>query len=221
MERLSHIVTRSSYDARRPLVSWLAAHPEHVEGVMGRVVEVALHAHVSVEAGPSMPSPPPASFRPRMLAEPPNSYADPGTAGVLLRGYDTGWSITRDWGWFESVVVVLAPALSPGVRRSWEEVPGSRGVYYEPGLNIKVDVQSAEVLCNDQETRPVPESMSSFSDFEVVFGKEALRCAFKFRHEHRQWVQIVGEEHELLEWDTAHPYDQGVGASRPALASRS
>ena len=134
---------------RRPLVQWLAVHEEHVEGVMTRVVEVALHAHLQI-------------------------------------GSD--------------------------VRRHWELA--GNGVYLEPHLNIKVDVQSAEVLCNEQETRPVPESMSKAGDFELVFGKEALRCSFKFRHEHRQWVQIVGEEHELLEWDTPHPYDQGVGVPR-------
>ena len=94
----------------------------------------------------------------------------------------------------------------------WVEV--SRGVYHEPIMDIKIDVQAAEILSNDQETRPVPDSMTAFSDFEQVFGKEALRCSFKFRHEHRQWVSIVGEDHELLEWDSPDPTDQGVGGPK-------
>ena len=33
---------------------------------------------------------------------------------------------------------------------------------------------------------------------------------YKFRHEHRQWVTIVGEDHELLEWDAPDLADQGT-----------
>eukprot|EP00658_Telonema_sp_P-2_P038382 TRINITY_DN27556_c0_g1_i1.p1 TRINITY_DN27556_c0_g1~~TRINITY_DN27556_c0_g1_i1.p1 ORF type:complete len:1525 (-),score=378.05 TRINITY_DN27556_c0_g1_i1:111-4685(-) len=91
----------------------------------------------------------------------------------------------------------------------WVEV--TRGVYHEPVMDIKMDVQAMEILSNNQETRPVPDSMTSFADFELVFGKEALRCSYKYRHEHRQWVSIVGEDHELLEWDAPDPTDQGIG----------
>ncbi len=71
---------------------------------------------------------------------------------------------------------------------------GSPGTYTAPGSGIIVDVQTAEVFFRGAEIHPVPESMSSFDDFERVFGKEALQCATKFNHEHRKWVEVVGEE---------------------------
>ena len=62
-----------------------------------------------------------------------------------------------------------------GNNRTWVQL--ARGVYEEQTLDMKIDVQTAEILSNNQETRPVPDSMSGFADFENVFGKEALRCA--------------------------------------------
>ncbi len=33
-----------------------------------------------------------------------------------------------------------------------------------------------------------------------------------YTHEHRRWVDIIGEEHELLEWDAPAISAQGVGS---------
>ena len=38
------------------------------------------------------------------------------------------------------------------------------------------DAQSAEIL----------DSMSAFSDFEAIFGRESLQCAFRDTHQHRK-----------------------------------
>ena len=78
---------------------------------------------------------------------------------------------------------------------------GGLGVFIAPTEGITVDVQAAEVLYRNAEIKPVPDSMSAFADFETVFGKEALQCAWRFHHKHRKWVEIIGENHELLEWD--------------------
>ena len=89
---------------------------------------------------------------------------------------------------------------------------GGLGVFIAPTEGITVDVQAAEVLYRNAEIKPVPDSMSAFADFETVFGKEALQCAWRFHHKHRKWVEIIGENHELLEWDEPSKDDQGVGA---------
>ena len=75
---------------------------------------------------------------------------------------------------------------------------GGLGVFIAPTEGITVDVQAAEVLYRNAEIKPVPDSMSAFADFETVFGKEALQCAWRFHHKHRKWVEIIGENHELL-----------------------
>jgi len=89
------------------------------------------------------------------------------------------------------------------------------GLYSAPTAGIIVDAQAGEILYQSEELRPVPDSMASFSDFEFVFGRESLQCAFRYTHEHRRWVDIIGEEHELLEWDAPAIDAQGVGAPVP------
>jgi hypothetical protein len=98
----------------------------------------------------------------------------------------------------------------------WAPSPNRpRGVYGAESEGITLDCQSAEVLYRKSAIKPVPDSMTAFEDFELVFGREALQCAWKFCHAHRNWVEVIGEAHELMEWDAPDPLDQGVGVPRP------
>lgn len=97
----------------------------------------------------------------------------------------------------------------------WIADPSHPGLFVAPETGIRVDVQAAEVLFRDSDVRPVPDSMAAFSDFETVFGREALQCAHRFHHEHRKWVEIIGDHYELLEWDAPQIEDQGVGFPSP------
>ena len=90
----------------------------------------------------------------------------------------------------------------------------------QPGLfqgpeSVLVDIQQSQVLFRLTEIQPVPDSMTSFGDFEKIFGKEPLQCAFKALHEHFKWVKIIGHPSELQEWDSPMWDDQGVGAPNP------
>ena len=78
-----------------------------------------------------------------------------------------------------------------------------------------MDVQQAQVLYGLSETTPVPDSMSSFGDFELIFGKEPLQCATKGLNLHCKWVSIIGHKNELMEWDRPEWDNQGVGAPGP------
>jgi hypothetical protein len=84
----------------------------------------------------------------------------------------------------DQVNAVLRKAVTIGFHVHLQEESGAttwtklaRGVYHEEHMRVTVDLQSGEILSNRQETRPVPDSMSQFADFETVFGKETLRCA--------------------------------------------
>ena len=99
----------------------------------------------------------------------------------------------------------------------WKEV--SPGVF-QCG-SVKFDVQTAEVLSDKGSSSPVPESMSSFPEFEMIFSREALQCTWLYQHSHRKWVEVLGAlarsnsaamTYELLEWDEPEPLRQGVGS---------
>ena len=59
-------------------------------------------------------------------------------------------------------------------------------LYSVPDAGVLTDAQSTEILYQNAELRPVPNSMSAFSDFEAIFGRESLQCAFRYTHQHRQ-----------------------------------
>jgi hypothetical protein len=71
------------------------------------------------------------------------------------------------------------------------------------------------------ELKPIPDSMSQFTDFETLFCREALHCGLVKRQSHRHWVHIVGTEYDLVEWDEPAPLDQGVGAPKIVTAPES
>ena len=95
----------------------------------------------------------------------------------------------------------------------WKRV--GQGRFAAEKAEITLDAQCAEILWRNNELRPVPDSMTQFSDFETLFGREPLRCGIVQQHEHRLWVHIVGTEFDLQQWDSAQTSDQGVGAPAP------
>ncbi len=63
--------------------------------------------------------------------------------------------------------------------------------------------------------KPVPDSMTQYTDYNIIFGKESLHCGIVARQDKRLWVHIVGTECDLIEWTEPSKEDQGVGA--PAI----
>ncbi|KAG2527068.1 hypothetical protein JM18_003170 [Phytophthora kernoviae] len=78
---------------------------------------------------------------------------------------------------------------------------------------LKLDAQTGEILWRNDELKPVPDSMTQYADFMAIFGNKSLHCGLVARQEHRLWVNIVGTDFQLVEWDDpTHEIDQGVGA---------
>lgn len=78
---------------------------------------------------------------------------------------------------------------------------------------LKLDAQTGEILWRNDELKPVPDSMTQYADFMAIFGNKSLHCGLVARQEHRLWVNIVGTDFQLVEWDDpTDEVDQGVGA---------
>jgi hypothetical protein len=100
---------------------------------------------------------------------------------------------------------------------SWEWIEetdiGGAGKYVCRQQELKLDAQTGEILWRNDELKPVPDSMTQYADFMAIFGNKSLHCGLVARQEHRLWVNIVGTDFQLVEWDDpTHEIDQGVGA---------
>lgn len=85
------------------------------------------------------------------------------------------------------------------------------GCYTADAIELKFDVQSAEVLWKNDELKPVPDSMTQYNDYDSLFGREPMHCGVVKKEEHRNWVHLVGKEYDLAEWDEGLKTEQGVG----------
>ncbi|KAG7392086.1 hypothetical protein PHYPSEUDO_002310 [Phytophthora pseudosyringae] len=100
---------------------------------------------------------------------------------------------------------------------SWEWIEesdiGGAGKYSCRQQELKLDAQTGEILWRNDELKPVPDSMTQYADFMAIFGNKSLHCGLVARQEHRLWVNIVGTDFQLVEWDDpTHEIDQGIGA---------
>ncbi|KAF8285120.1 hypothetical protein TcBrA4_0033550 [Trypanosoma cruzi] len=98
----------------------------------------------------------------------------------------------------EETTETLWELCSPGVYRG----PASTGLVFY--------VHTCELFWRNDELKPVPDSMSHFTDFETILGHDVLQCGLVMRHEHRHWVRIVGTPFDIIEWTAPSPLDQGV-----------
>ncbi|RLN73048.1 hypothetical protein BBJ28_00012419, partial [Nothophytophthora sp. Chile5] len=116
------------------------------------------------------------------------------------------------------IVRIALRSTEPSEAWNWMEEAGVSGVgrYVCHEQELKLDAQTGEILWRNDELKPVPDSMTQFADFMAIFGNKSLHCGLVARQEHRLWVNIVGTDFQLVEWDDPiHEVDQGVGA--PAL----
>lgn len=90
---------------------------------------------------------------------------------------------------------------------------GGVGKYRCREQELKLDAQTGEILWRNDELKPVPDSMTQYADYMALFGNKSLHCGLVARQEHRLWVNIVGTNFQLVEWDDPiDEIDQGVGA---------
>ncbi|KAF1319029.1 hypothetical protein FI667_g13369, partial [Globisporangium splendens] len=114
-----------------------------------------------------------------------------------------------------SIVRIALRSTDSNTSYDWSEGTNvsSTGRYYCKKTELKLDTQTGEILWRNDELKPVPDSMTQYADFKAIFGNKSLHCGLVARQEHRLWVNIIGSDFELVEWDDpTDPLDQGVGA---------
>jgi hypothetical protein len=74
----------------------------------------------------------------------------------------------------------------------WKKL--GHGRYVAEEAEIKFDAQSAEIFWRNTELKPVPDSMTRFTDFEALFGRRPFYCGLVLRNQHRHWVHLVGTQ---------------------------
>jgi hypothetical protein len=84
------------------------------------------------------------------------------------------------------------------------------GWFEAPDAQLKLDVQSAEIFWRNDVLKPVPDSMTQFLDFKVLWDRPQFQCGLVRRDENRHWVNLMDLPYELQEWSAEDMVDQGV-----------
>lgn len=104
-----------------------------------------------------------------------------------------------------------SPSSSWTLARSADVIAGP------PFSGLVFYYRTGELFWRKKELKPVPDSMSHFSDYEVILGKELRQCGEVLRHEHRHWVQVVGTPYDLMEWTAPNIMENDCGEGRPHI----
>ncbi|KAG5471337.1 hypothetical protein LSCM1_01417 [Leishmania martiniquensis] len=173
--------------------------PQRRGTVLLSIVQSVLRDHTESEVGASAPGTPQdrkrlhrrsrsASLSTRASVVTLDAMMDDDSEGRAPQGRSPQQEATPLWS-------VSAPGVYKG--------PASSGLFFHS--------QTCELFWRNDELKPVPDSMSHFTDFENILGKDALQCGLVSRHEHRHWVHLVGTPYDVIEWTAPpDPADQGV-----------
>lgn len=107
----------------------------------------------------------------------------------------------------------LASTSSP----SWTLAQSADVITGPPFSGLIFHFRSGELFWRQKELKPVPDSMSHFSDYEVILGKELRQCGEVLRHQSRHWVQVVGTPYDLMEWTAPNIKDNECGEGCPRI----
>ncbi|CUG89319.1 zinc finger protein, putative [Bodo saltans] len=124
----------------------------------------------------------------------------------------------RDDAWDVSVAKSTAAAAAAAPTQPSQAPPpvASTGglVFSAPASGLTFHLQTCELFWRNDELKPVPDSMSHYTDYETILGKDVMQCGLVRRSLHRHWIHIVGTPYDVVEWDTTDPEDQGVHQPR-------
>lgn len=100
---------------------------------------------------------------------------------------------------------------------SWVSDGAGLGRFHVVGhSSVRVDLQSCEVLWRDESLKPIPDSMVQYGDYHTVFGKDSFHCSIVSQQANRLWVNVVGTDYELMEWNELHPESAFIGIGQPS-----
>lgn len=110
-----------------------------------------------------------------------------------------------------------ASSSSPPSTSSWM-VGQSADIITGPSCSgLIFHFRSGELFWRQKELKPVPDSMSHFSDYEAILGNELRQCGEVLRHQHRHWVQVVGTPYDLMEWTAPNIKENDCGEGCPEI----
>eukprot|EP00049_Salpingoeca_infusionum_P014496 m.271712 g.271712 ORF g.271712 m.271712 type:complete len:4223 (+) comp15683_c19_seq1:207-12875(+) len=100
---------------------------------------------------------------------------------------------------------------------SWQRVGPGR--FNSTESDLKVDLQTGEVLWRNNDLQPVPDSIAQFTDYQALFQDASMHCGIVAKQSHRYWVHLVGTEFDAIQWDEPSVTDQGLNCPTQPPAS--
>lgn len=202
-------------DHRRITAFLDAMTPLQRGGVFLSVVQAVLRDHADGDAAPATPGTP--HDRKRLRRRSRSTSVSTRASAVNLDAMSGDGEEDNEGPAQTAAAAMTVAAATPESAPLWSV--SSPGVYKGPAASgLLFHAQTCELFWRNDELKPVPDSMSHFTDFENILGKDALQCGLVSRHEHRHWVHLVGTPYDVIEW-TAPPDPADQGAHHPFVIS--
>lgn len=75
-------------------------------------------------------------------------------------------------------------------------------VSHETELGVEIDIQTIQLTLKSSHLKALDRAIANDEDVVEVFGKHSMQAATIQSTEHREWVRLIGRDHDLQFWRT-------------------
>lgn len=75
----------------------------------------------------------------------------------------------------------------------------------EAELGVEIDIQTIQLTLKSSHLKALDRAIAGNEDVVEVFGKHSMQAATIQSTEHREWVRLIGRDHDLQFWRTPDP----------------
>lgn len=72
----------------------------------------------------------------------------------------------------------------------------------EAELGVEIDIQTIQLTLKSSHLKALDRAIANDEDVVTVFGKHSMQAATIQSTEHREWVRLIGRDHDLQYWRT-------------------
>lgn len=85
-------------------------------------------------------------------------------------------------------------------------LPYADQIAESPMIGVEMDVQIGQMTLRSKHLAALPSSIANHADVKSIFGDATIQASLVERAENRQIYRLVGVQHELVYWPTAHVF---------------
>ena len=95
--------------------------------------------------------------------------------------------------------------VGSGIRQLFVDSYDIDAVPDSPNLGVEIDVQIIQLTLKSSHLQALQKQIAKKQDVRHIFGSQSMQASTVQSTEHREWVRLIGRNHDIQFWRTADP----------------